>query len=188
VKKKQKPQEQPANKNEDNDDEDLVPKEPAKDPFAKLPKGTFDMDEWKRTYSNKDIESEAMPYLWEHFDAENYSIWQCDYKYNDELSLVFMSCNLVGGMFQRLDRMRKHAFGSVCVYGENKNNCISGVWLWRGQGLAFELDSDLQLDYEHYEWKKLDSANEEHRKLVTDYFMHRGECHGKKFNQGKVFK
>lgn len=42
-------------------------------------------------------------------------------------------------MFQRLDKMRKQAFGSVCVFGENNNSSISGVFVWRGQGLAFEV-------------------------------------------------
>ena len=42
-------------------------------------------------------------------------------------------------MFQRLDRMRKHAFGSVILFGENNNSTISGVWFWRGQDLAFEV-------------------------------------------------
>jgi len=184
-KQNQKPQEQPPAAAEE-DDEPVVKE--AKDPFLKLPKGTMDMDEWKRTYSNNDVESVALPWLWQHFDAENYSLWQCDYKYNNELTLIFKTCNLVGGMFQRLDRMRKHAFGSMCVYGENNSNCISGAWMWRGQGLAFELESDLQLDYEHYEWKKLDPKNDEHRKLITEYFIQRGEHDGKKFNQGKVFK
>jgi elongation factor 1-gamma len=178
-------QETPADDNA-LEDEPAAPKE--KDPFLKLPKGTMDLDEWKRTYSNNDIETVAMPWLWEHFDPEHYSIWQCDYKYNNELSLIFKTCNLVGGMFQRLDKMRKHAFGSVSIYGENNNNCISGCWMWRGTGLAFELDSDLQLDYEHYDWKKLDHTTEESRKLITDYFIQRGEVNGKKYNQGKVFK
>jgi len=42
-------------------------------------------------------------------------------------------------MFQRLDKMRKQAFGSVCVFGENNNSSISGIFVWRGQGLAFEV-------------------------------------------------
>ena len=29
-----------------------------------------------------------------------------------------MSCNLIGGMIQRLDTMRKNAFGSMCLFGE----------------------------------------------------------------------
>jgi len=40
-------------------------------------------------------------------------------------------------MFQRLDRMRKHSFGSMIVFGENNNNSVSGLWMWRGHELAF---------------------------------------------------
>jgi hypothetical protein len=69
---------------------------PAKDPFATMPKGTFDMDDFKRFYSNND-EDKSIPYFWDKFDKENYSIWRCDYKYCDELTMVFMSCNLIGG-------------------------------------------------------------------------------------------
>lgn len=70
--------------------------EKAKDPMGALPKGTFDMDDFKRFYSNND-EDKSVPYFWEKFDKDNYSIWRCDYKYNDELAMVFMSCNLIGG-------------------------------------------------------------------------------------------
>ena len=58
--------------------------------------GNFDMDDFKRFYSNND-EDKSIPYFWEKFDKENYSIWRCDYKYADELTMVFMSCNLIGG-------------------------------------------------------------------------------------------
>ena len=70
---------------------------PAKDPFATMPKGTFDLDDFKRFYSNND-DSLSVPYFWDKFDKENYSIWRCDYKYCDELTMVFMSCNLIGGL------------------------------------------------------------------------------------------
>ena len=74
-----------------------MPKEPkSKDPLAALPKGTFDLEEWKRFYSNND-EDDSIKWFWEHFDAEHYSIWRSDYKFNSELTMVFMSCNLVGG-------------------------------------------------------------------------------------------
>ena len=58
--------------------------------------GNFDMDDFKRFYSNND-EVESVPYFWQKFDKEHYSIWRCDYKYADELTMVFMSCNLMGG-------------------------------------------------------------------------------------------
>ena len=114
-----------------------------------MPKGTFDLEEWKRFYSNND-EPESVAWFWEHFDHENYSIWRGDYKYNDELTMVFMSCNLIGGMFQRLDKLNKNAFASVCLFGQNNDSSISGIWVFKGHELAFELDDNWQVDYEGY--------------------------------------
>ncbi|KAL1398850.1 hypothetical protein pipiens_008644, partial [Culex pipiens pipiens] len=141
----------------------------SKDPFDAMPKGTFNFDDFKRCYSNED-EAKSIPYFFEKFDPEHYSIWYGEYKYPEELTKVFMSCNLITGMFQRLDKMRKQAFSSVCLFGEDNNSTISGVWVWRGQDLAFELSPDWQVDYEVYDWKKLDPKSEETKKLVTQYF------------------
>ncbi len=57
----------------------------------------MNMDEWKKTYSNEDTESVALPYFWKNFEKENYSIWYCEYKYPKELTMTFMSCNLISG-------------------------------------------------------------------------------------------
>lgn len=65
--------------------------------YKRLAFSTFVMDEFKRVYSNEDTATKAIPYFWEHFDKENYSIWYCEYKYPQELTLVFMSCNLITG-------------------------------------------------------------------------------------------
>lgn len=160
----------------------------SKDPFDAMPKGTFNFDDFKRCYSNED-ESKSIPYFWEKFDPEHYSIWFGEYKYPEELTKVFMSCNLITGMFQRLDKMRKQAFSSVCLFGEDNNSTISGVWVWRGQDLAFTLSPDWQVDYEVYDWKKLDPKSEETKKLVAQYFSWSGtDSKGRKFNQGKIFK
>merc|ERR1712115_86296 len=159
-----------------------------KDPFAAMPKGNWDMDDFKRFYSNND-EDKSVPYFWEKFDKENFSIWRCDYKYNDELTMVFMSCNLMGGMFQRLEKLRKYAFASVCLFGENNNSTISGIWVWRGKDLVFELSDDWKIDYASYDWTKLDSDSEETKKLVEQYWKWEGtDKDGRKFNQGKIFK
>lgn len=55
------------------------------------------MDAFKRVYSNEDTATKAIPYFWENFDPENYSIWYAEYKYPEDLTLVFMSCNLISG-------------------------------------------------------------------------------------------
>lgn len=166
----------------------MAQEESKKDPFLDFPKGTFNMDEFKRVYSNEDTEKKAIPYFWDKFDAENYSIWHCAYKYPEDLTMVFMSCNLISGMFQRLDKMRKHAFGSMILFGENNNSQIEGVWFWRGHKLAFELSTDWQVDYESYKWTKLDPADDKTKKMVNEYLLWEGDFDGKKFNQGKIFK
>merc|ERR1712110_970796 len=152
-----------------------VPPEPKKaDPFEKMPKGTFDLEEWKRFYSNND-EPESVAWFWEHFDHENYSIWRGDYKYNDELTMVFMSCNLIGGMFQRLEKLKKNAFASCCLFGKDNDSSISGVWVFKGKELAFELSEDWQIDYASYAWKKLDSKSDECKKMVEQYWKWEGK-------------
>ncbi|KAF8771881.1 Elongation factor 1-gamma like protein [Argiope bruennichi] len=189
-KKKQepKPKKEEVAAEEPDETELALAQEPkSKDPFEKFPKGTFNMDEFKRTYSNED-ESVSIKYFWDKFDAENYSIWYCEYLFPQELTLTFMSCNLIGGMFQRLDKMRKNAFASVCLFGEDNNSTISGIWVWRGHELAFTLSEDWQIDYESYSWKKLDPSSPETKKIVNEYLSWSGDFGGKKFNQGKIFK
>ena len=55
------------------------------------------MDNWKKCYSNEDTESVAIPYFWKNLDKENYSVWYGEYKYPEDLKMIFMSCNLVAG-------------------------------------------------------------------------------------------
>lgn len=193
--KKEKKPAEPKPKKEAEPEEEMDAAEMAllmepksKDPFDSLPKGTFNFDDFKRCYSNES-EAKSIPYFFEKFDPEHYSIWHGEYKFTQDLTKVFMSCNLIGGMFQRLDKMRKQAFASCCLFGEDNNSTISGIWVWRGQELAFPLSPDWQIDYESYDWKKLDPKSEETKKLVTQYFSWTGtDKGGRKFNQGKIFK
>jgi elongation factor 1-gamma len=178
----------PPKEEMDPAEEALAAEPKKKDPFEQFPKGNFNWDEFKRVYSNEDTESKAIPYFWDHFEKDTMSIWYCEYKYPKELTLVFMSCNLISGMMQRLDKMRKNSFGSMALFGENNNSTISGIWFWRGHELAFELSPDWQIDYESYEWKKLDPEDAKTKKLVKEYFLHEGDFDGKVFNQGKIFK
>merc|ERR1712130_659520 len=69
-------------------------------------------DTWKRVYSNEDTRSKALPWFYENFDKDGFSIWRFDFKYNDELSQIFMSCNQIGGFFNRLEGSRKYLMGT----------------------------------------------------------------------------
>ena len=74
------------------------------------------MDDFKRFYSNND-EVESVPYFWQKFDKEHYSIWRCDYKYADELTMVFMSCNLMGGKICKFYQSQSVAYlNSAPIY------------------------------------------------------------------------
>ncbi|KAJ8338439.1 hypothetical protein SKAU_G00374050 [Synaphobranchus kaupii] len=192
-KKEKKEEKAPAPAPEEDMDEceaALAAEPKTKDPFALLPKSSFVFDEFKRKYSNEDTMTVALPHFWENLDREGYSIWYGEYRFPEELAMTFMSCNLITGMFQRLDKLRKNAFASVILFGGNNDSSISGIWVFRGQDLAFTLSEDWQIDYESYEWRKLDVDSEECKTMVKEYFAWEGEFKhvGKPFNQGKIFK
>ncbi len=98
-KKQQKPKEAAKPKEVEDDDGEEEEDKPApkpKHPLETLPKSTFALDELKRKYSNEETREVALPWFWENFNAEEYSLWKCDYKYNDELTQTFMTANLIG--------------------------------------------------------------------------------------------
>ncbi|KAL1767741.1 elongation factor 1-gamma [Sigmodon hispidus] len=152
----------------------------AKDPFAHLPKSTFVLYEFKRKYSSEDSLSMMLPYFGEHFGKDGWSLWYAEYCSPEELTQTFMSCNLITGMFQRLDKLRKNAFASVILFGTSNSSSISACLL---------LSPDWQVDYESYTWRKLDPGSEETQTLVREYFSWEGAFQhvGKVVNQGKIF-
>ncbi|KAL4941432.1 hypothetical protein BDV06DRAFT_236044 [Aspergillus oleicola] len=137
-----------------------------KHPLEALGKPTLILDDWKRTYSNEDVRTAAMPWFWQNYKPEEYSLWKVNYKYNDELKLTFMANNLIGGFHARLEASRKYLFGCQGVYGENYACVNQGVFLVRGQEAmpAF----DVAPDWESYNFEKLDHTSEADRKYIED--------------------
>ncbi|KAL9932542.1 hypothetical protein V8E36_008659 [Tilletia maclaganii] len=183
-KKEKKPK---AAAEDDDDDEPLVPAEKKeKNPLDDLPKSPFILDEWKRVYSNKDTRTEALPWFWQNFDAEGWSLWKFDFKYNEELTQIFMSANQIGGFFNRLEGSRKYVFGTAGVFGEANNSVISGVALCRGKdwkpvlGVAPDIDS--------YNVSALDPTSDADKKLWDDFLAWEVSVDGKAWADGKVLK
>ena len=93
-KEQPKKQEKKAEPKEAEEEDKPAPK--PKHPLGELPRATFDLDEWKRQYSNQETREVALPWFWENMNFEEYSVWKVDYKYNDELTMTFMTANLIG--------------------------------------------------------------------------------------------
>jgi elongation factor 1-gamma len=151
---------------EEEEEEDEAPAAPkAKHPLEALTKATIPLDEWKRQYSNSDTPV-ALKWFWDNMNFEEYSIWKLEYKYNDELTQVFMSSNLIGGFFARLEGSRKYIFGCASVYGEKDDSVIEGAFVIRGQEAlpAF----DVAPDYESYNFVKLDPTKAEDKAYVDE--------------------
>lgn len=170
-----------------HDDEDMPIAAPKpKNPLDLLPPTTFNLLEWKYFYSNNDTRGAAIDYFWKNFDRTGYSIWWVNYKYNDELAKIFMTCNLVTGLFARMDHMRKYTFGSFLIFGEDDKNEISGSVIFRGQEIPPEIKQ--VGDYASYEWTRMNLDDPKEIALFNDYLAWDGDLNGKVVNQGKTFK
>jgi len=174
---------------DDEEDEPVVEAPKAKHPCEALAKPTIPIDEWKRQYSNLDT-PDALKWFWENYNPEEYSLWAVDYKYNDELTQVFMTANLIGGFFTRLEASRKYIFGCASVYGTTNDSVIKGAFLIRGQDE--QACFDVAPDYESYKLTKLDASKPEDREFVNEQWTWEKPVvvNGKEYPwaDGKVFK
>lgn len=187
---KPKPKEKEKEKEADDEvEEEEKPAPKPKHPLESLPKPTIPLDELKRKYSNEDTPV-ALKWFWENYNPEEYSVWRCDYKYNDELTMIFMTSNLIGGFFTRLEASRKYIFGCASVYGQANDSVVQGAFVIRGQ--QAEPAFGVAPDYESYEFKKLDASKPEDKAFVENMWTWEDgvNVNGKKyeFADGKVFK
>ncbi|KAJ4320420.1 elongation factor EF-1 gamma subunit [Neodidymelliopsis sp. IMI 364377] len=189
--KAEKPKAAAKPKAAEPEEEEEAPAAPKpKHPLEALGRPTFVLDDWKRKYSNEETREVALPWFWENVNFEEYSLWTIDYKYNDELTLTFMTSNLIGGFFARLEASRKYIFGCTSVYGQSNDSVIKGAFLIRGQDAASAFE--VAPDYESYEFTKLDPTKDEDKKFVEDQWSWDKpiEVNGKSYEwaDGKVFK
>jgi elongation factor 1-gamma len=184
-KKEEKPKEE---KKKEQPMEEPKPAKPAKNPLDLLPPTPLDLDNWKRVYSNthSDFYS-VMDKFWAMYDIEGWSLWICDYKYNDENKKGFMTANLVSGFIQRSDSLRKYSFGNMSILkGEEPYYCVKGAWLIRGKSIQPMLDENP--DAECYTWTKVDENSEADKKELADLWCASETIDGKEINSNEVFK
>lgn len=83
-------------------------------------------------------------------------------QYVNALLLITKQCIpvvQVGGFLQRIDYVRKYAFGVMCILKNSEGQFpIRGFWIFRGQDIP-QMMKDECYDLELYDWQKLDSKN-----------------------------
>jgi len=187
--KEEKPKEKKPKKEEDEEEDDDGEKPQKKKPnvLDSLPPSTFNIDEYKRVYSNNDTRKVAIPKFYETFDKQGWSVWKCVYKYNSDLHKLLFSTNLLGGFLQRIETdARKYSFGSFIIGGTESNQFIYGVWIFRGQEVI-EIMQECD-DCVLYEWTKLNLDNADDRKYLEDLFAQDVAVYGHDVIEGKNFK
>ncbi|XP_058194490.1 elongation factor 1-gamma-like [Rhododendron vialii] len=163
------------------EEEEEAPKPKPKNPLDLLPPSKMILDDWKRLYSNTktNFREVAIKGFWDMYDPEGYSLWFCDYKYNNENTVSFVTLNKVGGFLQRMDLARKYAFGKMLVIGSEPPFKVKGLWLFRGQEIPQFVINECY-DMELYEWKKVDISDADQKErvnqMIEDYEPFEGEA------------
>ncbi|KAK9809891.1 hypothetical protein WJX72_001136 [[Myrmecia] bisecta] len=176
-----------------------------KNPLDALPPSKMILDSWKRLYSNtpgakfRDI---ACKGLWEgadipnspnqeHFegyDPAGYTIYFCDYKYPEENTVNYIVMNKVGGFLQRIDYVRKYAFGVMCILKDSNGQFpIRGFWIFRGQGIPPIMLEECY-DMELYNWTKVDPSDKAAKARIEDMLCEEAKIDGLEHVECKVFK
>ncbi|GJT82729.1 elongation factor 1-gamma [Tanacetum coccineum] len=166
-----------------------APKPKAKNPLDLLPPSKMVLDDWKRLYSNTktNFREVAIKGFWDMYDPEGYSLWFCDYKYNEENTVSFVTMNKVGGFLQRMDLARKYAFGKMLIIGSEPPFKVKGLWLFRGKEIPkFVLDECY--DMELYEWKQVDITDEAQKERVSQMIEDYEPFEGESLLDAKCFK
>ncbi|KAF3959788.1 hypothetical protein CMV_015431 [Castanea mollissima] len=181
--------EEPTKPKTEIGEEEEAPKPKPKNPLDLLPPSKMILDEWKRLYSNTktNFREVTIKGFWDMYDPEGYSLWFCDYKYNDENTVSFVTLNKVSGFLQRMDLARKYAFGKMLMFGSEPPFKVKGLWLFRGPEIPqFVLDECY--DMELYDWKKVDITDEDQKERVNQMIEDHEPFEGKPLFDAKCFK
>ncbi|XP_076958043.1 putative elongation factor 1-gamma 1 isoform X1 [Bidens hawaiensis] len=170
-------------------EEEEAPKPKAKNPLDLLPPSKMVLDDWKRLYSNtkSNFREVAIKGFWDMFDPEGYSLWFCNYKYNEENNVSFVTMNKVGGFLQRMDLARKYAFGKMLIIGNEPPYKVKGLWLFRGPEIP-KFVMDECYDMELYEWTKVDLSDEAQKERVNQMIEDQEPFEGEALLDAKCFK
>jgi len=131
-----------------------------------LPKTNFNLEEWKRFYSNnKDTKGVAMPWFWEHLDQNAFKIWFVKYKYPEDLTTDLLAVNLAGGFTQRLTnaKINKFGFGSLLVLGDKSPFELRGAYVMRSTDGKVPPSLEDVTDFPSFEYTLVDTNDQKQK-------------------------
>ncbi|XP_052194297.1 elongation factor 1-gamma [Diospyros lotus] len=186
---KKEAKKEPEKPKAEADEEEEAPKPKPKNPLDLLPPSKMILDEWKRLYSNTktNFREVAIKGFWDMYDPEGYSLWFCNYKYNDENTVSFVTLNKVSGFLQRMDLVRKYAFGKMLVIGSEPPFKVKGLWLFRGPEIPQFVLNECY-DMELYDWTKVDISDEAQKERVNQMIEDFEPFEGESLLDAKCFK
>lgn len=193
--KKPKEEKKKAAKEDDAEEPRAAPAAPkVEHPFKIMDREhptSFNMDTWKKTYSNCATYEAGMEEFWKMFEPKGWSIFRGDYKYNDECKVLFMTSNLIGGFIQRTEEIRKWLFGTMTIRGSAEGSMkVSCFYLIRGDDIAPLLKCND--DAECYDWKKVAGGDmevtAELKKTLFDYWCSEGPLDGEECLDSRCYK
>lgn len=143
-----------------------------KNPLDALPESPMILDAVKKLFfSQKPFNPNFWSEFWPKFDANGYTFYTIKYKYDNENTVYFKSCNAISGFIQRSEDCRKYAFGVVNMHGKDEDTapfCINGAWLFRGPEVIREMKA--VDDSEYFEWVKVDTSKAEGRATIEKMY------------------
>ncbi len=101
-----------------------------------LTPSNFVLDDFKKEFMNSKDRAEVLKGFWSKYDSEGYSLWHIHYqKCGDQGKVLFKTANLKTLFLQKLEKLRRYAFGVHGVYGTEPDLEVEGVWMWRGKDI-----------------------------------------------------
>lgn len=192
--KAEKPKEEKKPKvvEEEDFEDEPAPAPKAEHPFKLLDKSApsaFSMDAWKKVYSNTNDYHQAMNTFFEMYDSNGWSLWRGDYQYNDELKVLFMTSNLIGGFIQRTEEIRKWLFGTCTIRGTEELGGMKVTHYFLIRGDSIQPLIDCNDDAACYNWTRVETpVSEETKKTLYDFWCSEGPLDGEACLDSRVYK
>jgi len=186
-----KPKEDKKKKKKDDDEDDM--EEEVKEAKPRLPKeeeqwiaspSTMDLDSVKRLFSNNKFDAVVNDF-WTGFDHNLFTVWECQYKYNEDNRIGWQTANLMGGFLQRLEEARKVAYGAVVMTSMEAPFCLSGCFIFKYKEVpTFVKDS---ADYDSFSFSQIDVTTDAGKARMATFWKGE-EIDGKPVNERRFFK